>query len=91
MESLNFFRINKDGHVIGIYIDDPANLGIGILPKQICTLKYLKDLLLANCELSRIPEEIGLLASLRLLDLQHNKIDIIPEHISNIKKIKIIK
>jgi len=86
LECLNFYRLNENGHVIGIYIHD---LGVkGVFPKQICELNFLEELRLAYGSISRIPEEIGLFTSLRVLDLMDNRITEIPKTIHKLKNLE---
>ncbi len=86
MECLHFYSLNENGHVIGIYIDD---LGVkGVIPKQICKLKFLEDLRLAFGSASQIPDEIKFLTSLRVLDLMANRIKEIPKSINKLTNLE---
>ncbi len=88
MEHFCFFKLDEFGHVIGIYIDVPRHIEIGIFPKQICYLKFLEELRLSNCSISKIPKEIELLTSLKVLDLHNNEITEIPKSINNPENLK---
>ncbi len=77
------YKINKEGNIIGIYIND-EKMGIGIFPELICTLKYLQELVLPQSSLEFLPNCIGELHNLRYLDLSFNRINYIPESINEL-------
>lgn len=81
------FKINDEGHIIGIYIAYPEWPRIGIFPEQICDLTFLKELYLINHDLKQIPESITKLENLKILNLDINEIYEIPESIRSFLEI----
>ena len=86
-ESALNYKINNDGNIIGLYIDDEKS-GLGILPEILCTLKHLQELILPNSSIENIPNCIGGLQALKYLDLSFNKIRSIPESINNLRRLE---
>jgi len=77
------YKINKEGHIIGIYINDEKS-GVAIFPEIICTLRYLQELVLSQSSIEFLPNCIGELHNLRYLDLSFNRINCIPESINEL-------
>ena len=86
----NYYKIDEEGHVIGLYVFSQSDPSLGVFPNQICDLKYLKELYLSNNEIFSIPDSIGSLFLLRELDLSYNNIRNIPESLENLHNLKIL-
>ncbi|MHA2036739.1 MAG: tetratricopeptide repeat protein [Promethearchaeota archaeon] len=86
-EIASHYRINEKGNIKGIYLRDNQS-NIGILPKQICSLKFLEELDLPNSNIKSIPNCIGKLFSLKFLNLSMNRINSIPESIEKLKNLE---
>ncbi len=82
------YKINDHGNIIGIYIRELETVRISYFPRQICSLKRLKELVLSSCDINKIPKEIGNLDSLEYLDLRDNNIEEIPQEIMKLKSLK---
>ncbi|MFX0071747.1 MAG: leucine-rich repeat domain-containing protein [Candidatus Hermodarchaeota archaeon] len=82
------YKINANGHITGIAINNNEESRIGIIPIQLFRLKDLKQLYLTLTDIKLIPNEIKMLKSLELLDLQDNKIDTIPDSLCELIKLK---
>ena len=82
------YKINNNGHITCIYIWSETGPNVGAFPDTLCSLKYLKELCLAYCDIEIIPESIGNLKSLELLDLSGNFIKNIPDSIFKLKNLK---
>ena len=92
-----FYKINKKGNVIGIYIHGnyPDCPVLPLIPNQIGELKSLKELSLPyNRKIRKIPESIGKLTSLKYLNLAGNRISDIEKlnsskNLLHLKKLKL--
>ncbi len=82
------YKINEHGNIIGIYIREFERVEISYFPKQICSLKNLKELVLSYCDINKIPKEIGNLESLGYLDLSGNNIKEIPPEMMKLKSLR---
>jgi len=70
---VNHYKLNKEGHIIGIFIIPYEELGLPFFPEEICTLKHLEELYLTNNNIKTIPKAIINLKSLRVLDLRNHE------------------
>ncbi len=87
-EQFCLFKINDHGNFIGIYIREYETVRISYFPRQICSLKRLKELVLSSCDINKIPKEIGNLDSLEYLDLRDNNIEEITQEIMKLKSLR---
>jgi len=78
------YRLNKNGHIIGIYLYGYHSFQINLIPEQIFSLKFLEELTLREQNIKIIPESIEKLKFLKKLDLIKNKIELIPEAINSL-------
>ncbi len=76
-----YYKINEQGHIIEIS-NCMSRHRLSIFPKQICYLKYLKEINFCNNEIKYIPDEIGNLKNLESLNLAMNIIKNVPESMS---------
>jgi len=83
------YSLNDNGNIIGLYYSN-KNLQIGIIPKQICELKYLKELTLTKQKVKEIPDCFIKLQHLKELNLKENKITFVPEKIIQLKNIELV-
>lgn len=83
-----YYKVNREGYIIGILIEYPEYPRIGIFPDLLCSIKYLEELYLVNQNIKKIPECIGQLKSLKILDLRFNKIEVIPDSIQNLNNLE---
>ncbi|MHA1623730.1 MAG: hypothetical protein ACTSXN_01490 [Promethearchaeota archaeon] len=81
------YKIDELGHVIGLYIANEM-IKVGLIPHQLCDLKYLKELHLVRQNITQIPKCIFVLNSLKILNLSFNQIGIIPENIEFLKNLE---
>lgn len=79
-----YYKIDDNGHITGIFIIYPEGPFIGVVPKQIKNLEYLEELYLFNQNIKIIPREIVKLKSLRILKLIYNPLIEIPNFIKNL-------
>ena len=79
-----YYKIDDNGHITGIFITYPEGPFIGVIPKQIKNLEYLEELYLFNQNIKIIPKEIVKLKSLRILKLINNPLIEIPNFIMNL-------
>ncbi len=79
-----YYKIDDNGHITGIFITYPEGPFIGVIPKQINNLEYLEELYLFNQNIKIIPKEIVKLKSLRILKLINNPLIEIPNFIMNL-------
>jgi len=82
-----YYKLNKDGHVIGLYIKG-EKLEMGIFPDQLCSLEFLQELDIPNSSIESIPICIGDLKALRFLNLSLNRIKSIPESINKLTNLE---
>jgi small GTP-binding protein len=61
---------------------------IGVIHRDICKLKKLARLNLANNQISEINESLGQLQNLRHLNLSNNKIKYLPPQVANLPKLE---
>jgi Leucine-rich repeat (LRR) protein len=86
--NLHYYKIDEEGHVIGLYVFNQFDPLLGIFPNQLCNLRYLEELYLSNNEIQRIPDSIGNLSSLKKLDLSYNRLLHVPETFKKLKTLK---
>lgn len=67
-----------------------ANNNISILPKWICKLPSLQELILNNNLLESLPESIGNLSTLESLELDSNRLQLITESIVNLQQLNFL-
>jgi Leucine-rich repeat (LRR) protein len=61
------------------------------LPEEIYNLIELKELVLADCELTKLSNSISKLQNLEVLDLRYNtNLKYLPESIRDLKKLKVL-
>jgi len=84
------YRLNKNGHIVGIYLYGYHSFQINIIPKQIFFLKYLEELTLREQNIKVIPESIEKLKFLKKIDLMNNKIEEIPRSINALDKLEFL-
>ena len=61
------------------------------MPEEIYKLSELKELVLADCELTKLSQSISKLQNLEVLDLRYNtKLKYLPESIRDLKKLKVL-
>ena len=81
------YMINDKGFITHIYLYSRTPV-LGIIPNQLCRLKYLEELHMMNDNFKFIPSCIGNLTSLRVLNLMENKISNIPESMKNLRNLE---
>ena len=84
------YRINTEGNIIGIYLYGYHSFQINFIPKQLCSLKFLEELILRDQNIRIIPDSIKNLNALKHLDLKRNRIAFIPESIIELKSLKFL-
>ena len=58
---------------------------LDVLPKQICKLHQLQELILCRNQITRLPAEIGLLRNLEMLEVsEHQQLMTLPEEIGQL-------
>ena len=72
-EFFNAYRINDEGHITGICIyDGELNIPLmSIIPEQVCTLKYLKVLIIPINKIEFIPNCIRNLISPKVTEMRY--------------------
>jgi len=85
------YKINENGHVIGIYIFNSHLSNLTTFPNQVCSLEYLEELELPNNDIKIIPDSIGNLNNLQRLNLRNNMIEIVPESLNKLKNLNFLK
>ncbi|TFG27681.1 MAG: hypothetical protein EU532_07000 [Promethearchaeota archaeon] len=85
------YKINKSGHIIGIYIFNSQFSNLTILPSHICFLEHLIELELPNNDIKIIPNSIGKLINLQRLNLRNNMIENVPESLETLKNLNCLK
>jgi len=76
------YKVDLDGHIIGIYLYGYHSFQINYIPEHLCLLKNLEELVLRDQNITKIPAFIKNLSALKYLDLMRNKIEILPEFLS---------
>ncbi len=61
------------------------------LPKEMCAIEGLIQIMILNNKIESIPAEIGNMSELQKLDLSGNKISSIPKEIGNLSNLKTLK
>ena len=84
------YKLNNKGHVIGIYLFGYPIFQICIFPEQVCSLKYLEELILRDQGIKNIPNKIGNLKSLKILDLMRNRVKTIPESMEKLENLEYV-
>ncbi|MFX1303725.1 MAG: leucine-rich repeat domain-containing protein [Promethearchaeota archaeon] len=84
------YRLNTEGSIIGIYLYGYYSFQINFIPLQICSLKYLKELILRDQNIRIIPDSIKKLNALKRLDLRRNSIKFIPECLIELKSLEFL-
>jgi Leucine-rich repeat (LRR) protein len=87
---LHHFKINRNGNVIGINISSDINK-LGLFPRKLCSLEYLRELYLPNQNIKKLPECIAKLKVLEILDLRDNNLIELPKGLYKIKNLKQLK
>ena len=85
---LNYYKINEEGHIIGLHVFNQFDPLLGIFPDQLCNLRHLEELYLSNNEIQRIPDSIGNLSLLEKLDLSYNRLKHVPETFKNLNALQ---
>ena len=89
LKSAHFYKIDKIGRVLGIFITDlPSKMGI--FPNKICNLKYLEELHLVSQQIMQIPDCLYKLKKLKILNLSNNQITSIPENVEFMQNLEYI-
>ena len=83
------YRKNDQGHLIGINISSELNQ-IGIIPKQLCSLKYLEELNLSHQNISSVPLDMQNLRNLKILRLNDNNINVFPDFLLTLDNLELI-
>ena len=83
------YRINEEGDIVGLYYSN-KNYPLGIIPKELCQLNYLEDIVLSNQRIRIIPNCLCHLLNLRLINLSKNNLSMIPVELSQINSAKLI-
>jgi Leucine-rich repeat (LRR) protein len=81
------YRIDKSGHIIGIYIYGYYDVQIKRIPNEIFSLKFLKELVIRHQQIEEIPKCVNNLLSLEKLDLMGNKLERLPSTLRNFTKL----
>jgi len=81
------YEFDERGHVKGLYITNDS-IKIGLIPHQLCDLKYLEELYLIRQNIIQIPICLLKLNSLKILNLSFNHIGIIPESIEGLSNLE---
>ncbi|MFX1311529.1 MAG: leucine-rich repeat domain-containing protein [Promethearchaeota archaeon] len=84
------YRISSDGHITGIYLYGYHSFQINLIPKQICKLEQLEELILRDQNIENIPECIINLKSLKRLDLLQNDIRYIPNYFKELHGLELL-
>ena len=71
MYRMYFFKVNNDGHIIELYLHHTEEVFLTLLPKMLCSLKYLEVIYFPNNLIKIIPEWITNLKFLRVLDVRN--------------------
>ena len=89
LKSAYFYKMDEIGRVLGIFIANiPSRMGI--LPNQICNLKHLEELHLANQQIMIVPDCLIKLKRLKILNLSNNHISSIPENVEFMQNLEYI-
>jgi len=72
MHRMYFFKVNDDGHIIELYLHHTEEVYLTILPRILCSLKYLEVIFFPNNLMKKIPECITNLKFLRVLDVRNS-------------------
>ena len=84
------YKVDLDGHIIGIYLYGYHSFQINLIPKQVCKLKHLEELILRDQNIQFIPECITSLKSLKRLDLLQNGIRFIPDYFEELHALELL-
>ena len=84
------YRLNTEGNIIGIYLYGYYSFQINFIPKKICSLKFLKELILRDQNIRIIPDSIKNLNALKHLDLRRNSIKYIPKSLIELKSLEFL-
>jgi len=71
MHRMRYFRVNSEGHIIELYLHHSEGMFLTLLPKILCSLKYLEVIYFPNNLMKEIPEWITILKFLRVLDVRN--------------------
>lgn len=89
LEVDNFdYDLNKENHICSLYMSGEEFYKIGYFPKEICELKFLKELIFTNQNINSVPECLIRLTELCKLDLSDNKIKELPPFIGEFPNLK---
>ncbi len=84
------YKVDLDGHIIGIYLYGYHSFQINLIPIQICRLKHLEELILRGQNIQIIPECIKSLKSLKHLDLFQNDIRFVPDYLKELHALELL-
>ncbi|MFW9999887.1 MAG: leucine-rich repeat domain-containing protein [Candidatus Hodarchaeota archaeon] len=79
------YKLNADGNIVGIYLYGYHSFQINYIPKQLCFLKNLEELVLRDQNITKIPIYIKDLLALKHLDLRRNNVKFIPKSIKELE------
>ena len=65
------FIVNREGHLIELYLHHTEEVYLTLLPKMLCSLEYLEVICFPNNLIKVIPEWITQLKFLRVLDVNN--------------------
>ncbi|MFX0178450.1 MAG: hypothetical protein ACFE85_19720 [Candidatus Hodarchaeota archaeon] len=85
------YVINQQGRIIQLAIDSSESFRIDMFPKEICSLKQLKELYLINQNIIKLPDCLFELQNLEKLDLSYNPINELPDAIKKLKRLKFLR
>lgn len=71
MHRMYYFKVNYEGYVIELYLHHSEEVFLTLLPKMLCSLKYLEVICFPNNLMKKIPEWITNLKFLRVLDVNN--------------------
>jgi hypothetical protein len=83
------YKLNKDGHIVGIYIFNSKFSYLKTIPDQVCSLKFLEELDLPNNDIRYIPNSITRLTNLKIFNLRNNKIKEIPDDLKDLNLVSL--
>lgn len=85
----NRYKIDDNGHIIGINLPCKEDVYIVVFPHEICNLKHLEELYLQKQGIRKVPQCISELKNLRRLDLRWNNINTLPKSLKNLNLLEV--
>ena len=82
------YRVNSEGHVIGLTIIGQEGFNLSFIPEKIGDLEFLEELNLMWNSIKEIPESIGKLRRLKILNLAHNRVLKFPNSMKNLTSLE---